>query len=100
MKANVKVSPGDAAPNASGNGSLNVVAVGTNVSGTVTVAASNLPTNTVLNVTANDQPVGTVTTTKNGSAVLKNLRNVSGVQSGNQVTLTTTSGSTAATASF
>lgn len=99
MKANVKVSAGDVAPNATGSAILGVAAVGTNVTGTATVAASNLPTNTLLNVTVDNQPVGTVTTGKSGTAVLKNLRNVS-VQSGNQVTLTTPSGGTAATANF
>jgi hypothetical protein len=98
-RANVKLSGGDASPDASGSAQLSAVAIGTNVTGTVTVAANNLPTNTVLNVTANDQPVATTTTTKSGSTVLRNLRNASALDV-NQVSLTTADGSTAATAGF
>jgi hypothetical protein len=99
MRANVKLSPGWAAPKATGTANLSVVAVNNTVSGAIAVTGSNLPTNTVLNVTANDQPAGTVTTTKSGSTVLHNLRNTS-LRDVNQVTLTDTSGNTAATASF
>ncbi|MGZ4962913.1 MAG: hypothetical protein ACXWKG_16755 [Limisphaerales bacterium] len=99
MRANVKLSPGAVAPNATGSANLSVVAVNNTVSGAIAVTGSNLPTNTVLNVTANDQPSGTVTTTKSGSTVLTNLRNVS-LRDVNQVTLTDTTGNTAATASF
>lgn len=101
VKDNVKVSPGDVATNATGFASLNILARGTNVTGFATVAVWNLPTNTVLNVAFDSQPVGTVTTTKHGTAVLRNLNlgNVS-VQTGNQLTLTTTDGGTAATADF
>ncbi len=86
-------------PHATGSASLSVVAVNNTVSGALVVTGSNLPTNTVLNVTVNDQPSGMVTTTKSGSTVLRNLRNVS-LRDVNQVTLTDTSGNTAATASF
>jgi hypothetical protein len=98
-KAAVKLSAGDAAPNATGAANLSVVAVNDTTAGAVVVAASNLPTDTVLNVTANDQPVATTTTTKSGTAVLRNLRNID-LRNVNDVTLTTTSGSTAATAGF
>lgn len=99
MRANVKLAPGLIAPKARGNASLSVVAVNNRVSGAIALTGSNLPTNTVLNVTANDQPAGTVTTTKAGSTVLTKLRNTS-LTDVNQVTLTDTSGNTAATASF
>jgi hypothetical protein len=98
-RAAVKLSGGDAAPNATGAANLSVVAVNDTTSGAVVVAASNLPTNTVLNVTANDQPVATTTTTKSGTTVLRNLRNID-LRNVNDVTLTTTSGTTAATAGF
>jgi hypothetical protein len=98
-RANVALSGGDASPDARGRADLSVVAVNNTVSGAVDVSGSNLPTNTVLNVTANNQPAGTVTTTKSGSAVLHNLRNVS-LQNVNQVSLTTTTGTTAASAGF
>jgi hypothetical protein len=98
-KAAVKLSGGDAAPDATGTAILRVVAGSNSTSGAVVVAASNLPTNTVLNVTANDQPVATTTTSKSGTTVLRNLRNID-LRNVNQVTLTTTSGTTAATASF
>lgn len=99
VRANVRLAPGDESPKAGGNAVLSAVAVATNVTGGVTVVGSNLPTNTVLNVTANDQTVGTVTTTRNGSSVLRNLRNVS-LLDVSQVNLTTTNGTTAATAGF
>lgn len=98
-KAAVKLTGGDASPNATGAANLSVVAVNDTTAGAVVVAASNLPTNTVLNVTANDQPVATTTTSKSGTTVLRNLRNID-LRNVNDVTLTTTSGSTAATAGF
>lgn len=101
VRDNVKVSPGDVATNATGCASLNILAVGTNVTGFATVAVCHLPTNTVLNVTFDSQPVATVTTSPRGTAVLRNLNLGSvSVQSGNQLTLTTTDGGTAATANF
>lgn len=101
VKDNVKLTPGDVATNAAGCATLTIREMGTNVTGFASVAAWNLPTNTVLNVAFDNQPVATVTTTEHGTAVLRylNLGTVS-VQSGNQLTLTTTDGGTVATANF
>jgi hypothetical protein len=101
MKDIVTVSPGDVATNASGRASLSIRAVGTNITAFASMAVCHLPTNTLLNVTFDSQPVGTVTTSSRGTAVVRNLNlGTVTVQSGNQLTLTTTDGGTAATANF
>jgi hypothetical protein len=101
MKDCVTVSPGDVATNASGCACLNIRARGTNITAFASIAVCHLPTNTLLNVTFDSQPVGTVTTSRRGTAVLRHLDLGSvTVQSGNQLTLTTTDGGTAATADF
>jgi hypothetical protein len=101
VKDKVTLLPGDVATNATGCASLNILARGTNVTGFLALAACHLPTNTVLNVAFDNQPVGTVTTSTRGTAVLRclNLGNVT-VQSGSQVTVTTTDGGTVATGNF
>jgi hypothetical protein len=73
FKANVKITPGPGAPNAKGRAQLNLTRNHGDHHEHFMLVASKLPANTTYQILADGVEVGTVTSNKHGSLVVRNL---------------------------